>query len=68
MKKYPLGGEEKYCNSGFFPVRVVAENIFGDTKRSKIMSARCRNKRKPYNLKFQIIPGIINLKNGFASA
>ena len=48
--------------SGF---RVVVEHIFGDIKAFKIMPDRYRNKRKRYNLKFNIISGIMNMNNGF---
>ncbi len=46
--------------------RVVVEPIFGDIKPFKIMSDRYGNKIKRYGIKFYIITGIVNLKNGFA--
>jgi hypothetical protein len=47
---------------------VIVENIIGDIKTFKILSDRYRNKRKRYGIKFHIISGIVNLKNGFAAA
>ena len=67
-KNKPLDAKEKEYNNMLSKIRVVVENIFGDIKVFKIMSDRYRNKRKRYNLKFKIIAGIVNLKNGFASA
>ena len=65
-KNKPLNAEEKEYNMGLSRVRVVVEHIFGDIKTFKIMSDRYRNKRKRYAVKFNIIAGIVNLKNGFA--
>jgi len=49
------------------PQRKV-EHIFGNIKTFKIMSDHYRNKRKRYAVKFNIIAGIVNLKNGFGAA
>jgi hypothetical protein len=65
-KNKPLDAEEKEYNTGLSRVRVVVEHIFGDIKTFKIMADRYRNKRKRYAVKFNIIAGIVNLKNGFA--
>jgi hypothetical protein len=43
----------------------VFEHIFGDIKTFKIMSDGYRNKIKRYAVKFNIIAGIVNLKNSF---
>lgn len=64
-KKRQLDTEEKRYNKGLSRVRVIVENIPGDIKTFKILSDRYRNKRKRYNIKFRIIAGIVNLKNGF---
>jgi hypothetical protein len=68
-KKKPKNGEltkeEKDKNRVLSKVRVVVENILGDIKVFRIMSDRYRNKRIRFNLKFKIISGIVNLKNGF---
>lgn len=66
-KNKPLDQEEKQYNTALSRVRIIVENIIGDIKTFKILSDRYRNKRRRYNIKFQIIAGIINLKNGFAA-
>ncbi|WP_202149135.1 hypothetical protein [Candidatus Sarmatiella mevalonica] len=45
--------------------RIKVENIIAQLKNFRILSNCYRNKRKAYNLKFNIIAGIINFKNGF---
>jgi transposase len=67
-KTKPLDREEKEYNKALSRVRITIENIFGDIKTFKILADRYRNKRKRYNVKFKIIAGIVNLKNGFAVA
>jgi hypothetical protein len=66
-KNNPLGQEEKEYNTALSRLRVTVEHIFGDLKTFKILSENYRNKRKRYHLKFNIIAGIVNLKNGFAA-
>jgi len=69
-KKKPKGREltemEKESNKILSKVRVIVENILGDIKIFRIMSDRYRNKMIRFNLKFRIIAGIVNMKNGFA--
>lgn len=65
-KNKPLNAEEKTYNKALSRVRVVVEHIFAAIKTFKIMSERYRNKRMRYGVKFNIIAGIVNLKNGFA--
>ncbi len=65
-KNKPLDDEKKAYNTALSRFRVVVEHIFGDIKTFKIMSERYRNKRRRYTVKFNIIAGIVNLKNGFA--
>lgn len=67
-KTKPLGEEEKEYNQALSRLRVVVEHILGDIKTFRILADRYRNKRKRYGIKFKIIAGIVNLKNGFASA
>lgn len=67
-KNRPLDEEDKEYNRGLSRVRVIVENILGDIKTFRILSERYRNKRKRYNIKFRIVAGIVNLKNGFAAA
>jgi len=65
-KKRPLDKEEKDYNKALSRIPVRVENIIGDIKTFRILSNRYRNKCKRYNIKFNIIAGIVNLKNGFA--
>jgi len=67
-KNKPLDHEEKEYNTALSRIRVKVEHILGDIKTFKILSDRYRNKRKRYNIKFNIIAGIVNLKNGFVTA
>ena len=67
-KASKLGDEEKEYNAGLSRLRVKVENVLGKIKTFRILSDRYRNKRKGYSLKFNIIAGIVNLKNGFANA
>jgi hypothetical protein len=66
-KKKPLDKEEKEYNHALSRIRVKVENVLGQIKTFKILSDRYRNKRKRYNLKFNIIAGIVNLNNGFVT-
>ena len=67
-KKKPLDREAKEYNRALSHIRVKVENVFRQLKIFKILSDRYRNKRKRYNLKFNIIAGIVNMKNGFVNA
>jgi hypothetical protein len=67
-KTKPLDKEEKDYNRALSRIRIIVENILSDIKTFRILSDRYRNKRKRYNIKFKIIAGIVNLKNGFAAA
>lgn len=67
-KRRPLDHEEKAYNRALSRIRVKIENVLGDIKTFRILSDRYRNKRKRYTIKFKIIAGVINLKNGFATA
>lgn len=70
--KKPKGGEldkdEKLYNRALSRIRVKIENVLAEIKRFRILSDRYRNKGRRYNVKFKIIAGIVNLKNGFAAA
>jgi hypothetical protein len=67
-KTKQLDKEEKEYNHALSRYRVIVENVIGDIKTFKILSDRYRNKRKRYGVKFHIISGIVNLKNGFTTA
>lgn len=67
-KKTPLDAEEKAYKTALSRLRVKVEHIIGDLKTFKILADRYRNKRRHYGIKFNIIAGIVNLKNGFFDA
>ena len=66
-KKKPLTETQKLYNKMISKIRVKIENTFAQIKNFRILSDRYRNKRKGHNLKFNIIAGITNIKNGFMS-
>lgn len=65
-KNTPLTEEEKAYNQALSRFRVRVENVFARLKIFNILSHTYRNKRKGYNLKFNIIAGITNLKRSIA--
>lgn len=67
-KKKPLDQEEKEYNRALSRVRIKVENVLANIKIFRILKDCYRNKRKRYNVKFNIIAGIVNLKNGFVPA
>lgn len=67
-KNKPLDHEEKAYNTALSRIRVKVEHVFAQIKTFKILSDRYRNKRRGYGIKFNIIAGIVNLKNGFGVA
>lgn len=66
-KNKPLDKEDKAYNRALSRIRVKVENVLRQLKIFRILSDRYRNKKKRYNLKFNIISGIVNFKNGFSS-
>lgn len=64
-KKKPLSYWQKLYNKIVAKRRIKVENVIAELKNFRILSHRYRNKRRGYNLKFNIIGGIVNLKNGF---
>ena len=64
-KNNPLDEEEKQYNSGLARIRVMAENVLAKLKTFNILSQKYRNKRKRYDVKFNIIAGIVNMNQGF---
>lgn len=66
-KRNPLDLEDKVYNRALSRIRIKVEHVIGQIKHFKILSERYRNKNRRYNLKFNIIAGIVNLKNGFST-
>jgi hypothetical protein len=67
-KHKPLDEEDKFYNRALSRIRVKIENVIAQLKQFRILSDRFRNKRRAYNLKVNIIAGLVNLKNGFEMA
>jgi Transposase DDE domain. len=64
-KNGELTPEEKEYNGCLSRFRVRVENKIRELKIFRIICERYRNKRKRYGLKFNIVAGIVNFKNGF---
>ena len=60
-----LTSTEKDHNNLLSKTRIKVEHIIRSLKIFNILSYRYRNKRKRYNIKFNIIAGIVNLNHGF---
>lgn len=64
-RKKPLTPEQKEHNRQLASFRMRVENKIREIKIFKIMSNVYRNFQKKYNLRFNIIAGIVNLKHAF---
>lgn len=64
-KKHPLTKDDKANNTKISRVRIKVENKIRELKIFKILSDTYRNFTKKHDLRFNIIAGIVNLKNGF---
>ena len=61
-KKCPLTKEQKKHNTTLARERVLNENVIGSIKRFKIIADRYRNRRKRFQLRFNLISAIYNLE------
>ena len=61
-KKCPLTKEHKKHNTALARERVLNENVIGSIKRFKIIADRYRNRRKRFQLRFNLISAIYNLE------
>jgi len=59
-KKHKLSAKEKEFNRNISKKRIYIEHINRYIKRFKILSSRCRNKRKHFGLRVSLICGIYN--------
>ena len=64
-KKKPLTKEQKEYNKQLSSRRMQVEHKIRELKIFKIISGVYRNFQKKYNLRFNIIAGIVNIKYGF---
>ncbi len=61
-KNNPLTKQDKQWNRELASDRVLNEHIIGQVKKFKIVSDRYRNRRKRFNLRFNLIAGIYNFE------
>lgn len=61
-KKHPLTKADKLKNSEISSKRVLNENVIGVIKRFRILGEKYRNRRKRFNLRFNLIAGIYNFE------
>ena len=64
-KKNPLTKEQKEHNRALASFRMKVEHKIREIKVFKILSDVYRNFQRKHHLRFNIIAGIVNLKNGF---
>lgn len=61
-KKNPLTKADKLKNREISSKRVLNENVIGIIKRFRIIGEKYRNRRKRFNLRFNLIAGIYNFE------
>lgn len=61
-KKNPLTKADKKRNREISSKRVLNENVIGVVKRFRIISERYRNRRRRFNLRFNLIAGIYDFE------
>jgi len=64
-KKKPLTKEQREYNRNLASLRMKVEHKIREIKVFRIMSEVYRNFQKKYNLRFNIIAGIVNFKHAF---
>lgn len=64
-KKIPLTKDQKENNRNLASFRIRIEHKIRELKTFRIMSEVYRNFQKKYNLRFNIIAGIVNFKHAF---
>ena len=61
-KRHPLSKADKQSNQKLASERVLNENVIGSIKRFKIIADRYRNKRRRFQLRFNLISAIYNME------
>ncbi len=61
-KYRPLTEEDKAYNRALSSIRIKVENIFAKVKVFKIFSTTYRNHKKRFNLRMNLVAGIINFE------
>ena len=60
--KHPLSKADKQSNQKLASERVLNENVIGSIKRFKIIADRYRNRRRRFQLRFNLISAIYNME------
>ena len=61
-KNTPLTTSDKSNNRAISSKRILVENIIGMVKRFRILSERYRNRRRRFDLRFNLISAIYNVE------
>ena len=61
-KKHPLSKADKQSNQKLASERALNENVIGSIKRFKIIADRYRNRRRRFQLRFNLISAIYNME------
>ena len=64
-KHFPLNPEDKQSNQALARQRIGNENVIGLLKRFKIIAHRYSNRRKRFQLRFNLIAAIYNFELAF---
>ena len=67
-KLYPLTDDQKESNKKMASARICVEHVNAKIKTFQIMAQTYRNRRKRFNLRFNLICGLINFDRGFQVA
>ncbi len=65
-KLHPLTDEQKIDNMTKAIARIYVEHVNAKLKAFQILTQRYRNRRKRFNLRFNLICGLVNFDRGFA--
>lgn len=64
-KLHPLTDEQKQENMVKATARICVEHVNAKLKVFQILTQRYRNRRKRFNLRFNLICGLVNFDRGF---
>lgn len=64
-KLHPLSAEQKSENVEKASARICVEHVNAKLKTFQILTQKYRNRRKYFNLRFNLICGLVNFDRGF---
>lgn len=67
-KLHPLTAAQKEANKLMASARICVEHVNAKIKTFQIMAQTYRNRRKRFNLRFNLICGLVNFDRGFQVA